>query len=156
MKVLDSEVDKMHLRRELRTCMKWKLKIVRMFDKICVIYIRSEDFLSNFFLLSLVNICLTQNFDTIFLFLILVTDDKAPSTLGVTDKYHVFELGTPFARIEVNKFMVLLKMAMADIGADTEHVTLQALRTHFKTPAWKPLEDEGSSISKFLLSSAFK
>ena len=46
-------------------------------------------------------------------------------------------------------------MAQADCG-DGESVTLAALRTRLETPAWKPLEDEESALSKFLLSAAFK
>ena len=80
---------------------------------------------------------------------------EAPRTLGESDKYRVFELSTPFARINVNQFLVLMKMAANDAG-DEGFVTLTTLRTHLKTPAWQPLEDEGSTISRFLLSPAFK
>ena len=51
--------------------------------------------------------------------------------------------------------MVLLKMAQADCG-DAESVTLAALRARLETPAWRTLEDEESTLSKFLLSAAFK
>lgn len=78
-----------------------------------------------------------------------------PSKAGVSDKYHQYELSLPFARIEINQFMVLLKMAQADCG-DGESVTLAALRSRLETAAWRTLEDEESSLSKFLLSAAFK
>ena len=80
----------------------------------------------------------------------------APSTRGVSDKYRLFELSLPFARIDVNQFLVLLKMAQTDSGDDGKSVTLAALRARLETPAWKPLEDEESALSKFLLSAAFK
>ena len=48
-----------------------------------------------------------------------------------------------------------MKMAHADDGVEG-FVTLQSLRAHFKSPAWKDLEDENSPLAKFLLSSAFK
>ena len=51
--------------------------------------------------------------------------------------------------------MVQMKIAKQECG-DSEYVTLAALRTQLKTPAWQPLEDESSPIAKFLLSSAFK
>ena len=51
--------------------------------------------------------------------------------------------------------MVLLKMAQADCG-DAESVTLAALRARLETPAWRTLEDEESTLSKFLMSAAFK
>lgn len=82
-------------------------------------------------------------------------DLSAPSTFGVSDKYRIFELSTPFARININTFCVYVKMAQTDCG-DDGFVTLKAMRTHFKTDAWKCLEDENSTVSKFLLSSAFK
>ena len=47
-------------------------------------------------------------------------------------------------------------MAQADSGDDEKSVTLAALRARLETPAWKPLEDEESALSKFLLSAAFK
>ena len=51
--------------------------------------------------------------------------------------------------------MVQMKIAKQECG-DSEFVTLSALRAQLKSPAWQPLEDESSTISKFLLSSAFK
>ena len=64
-------------------------------------------------------------------------------------------MSTPFARTNVNQFLVLLKMANTDSG-EGGFVTLTTLRAHLKTPAWEDLEDEGSTLSKFLLSPAFK
>ena len=46
-------------------------------------------------------------------------------------------------------------MAHADCGSEG-YVTLKSLRAHFKSAAWKDLEDENSDFAKFLLSSAFK
>ena len=86
----------------------------------------------------------------------LVSDLPAPSLFGVRDKYSRFELSLPFARIKINQFMVLLNLAKADCGDADDFVTLTSLRTHFKTPAWKDLEDESSALSRFLLSAAFK
>ena len=73
----------------------------------------------------------------------------------ITDKYRLFELSLPFTRININRFMALLKMAKADCAGD-DSVTLPALRSRFKTAAWKTLEDKESVLSKLLLSSAFK
>ena len=88
-------------------------------------------------------------------FLLIVKDLDLPSTFNVSDKYRLFEYTLPFCRIEINTFCVLMKMALADCG-DESFVTLTALREHLKTPAWRPLEDTNSTLSKFLLSSAFK
>ena len=85
-----------------------------------------------------------------------MSDLPAPSLSGVKDKYRRFELSLPFARIKINHFMVLLNLAKAECGEDEDAVTLAVLRTHFKTPAWKELEDESSTLSRFLLSAAFK
>ena len=88
--------------------------------------------------------------------MILVASDlDAPNTQGISDKYRVFELETPFARTNINQFFVQMKIAKQECG-DGEFVTLSALRAQLKTPAWQPLEDENSPIAKFLLSSAFK
>ena len=46
-------------------------------------------------------------------------------------------------------------MAVQDCG-DDDWVTPDAMRTHFKTAAWKPLEDDNSTLYKFITSSAFK
>lgn len=85
----------------------------------------------------------------------VATDLDAPSTMTVSDKYRLFEYSLPFYRIELNTFLVYNKMALADCG-DDGYVTLKAMRTHLKTPAWADLENETSPLSTFLLSSAFK
>ena len=51
--------------------------------------------------------------------------------------------------------MALLKKADADCG-DKGFVTLESLRQHLYTEAWKDLDNQESPISKFLLSSTFK
>jgi hypothetical protein len=84
-----------------------------------------------------------------------VVDLPVPTTFGESDKYRLFEASLPFPRIEINTFCVWVKMAHADCGEEG-HVTLESLRAHFKSPAWKDLEDENSALAKFLLSSAFK
>ena len=85
----------------------------------------------------------------------LVVDLPLPNTFGETDKYRLFECSLPFPRIDVNTFCVWVKMAHTDCGEEG-YVTLKSLRSHFKSPAWKDLEDENSDFAKFLLSSAFK
>ena len=85
----------------------------------------------------------------------IVSDLDAPNTQGISDRYRVFELETPFARTNINQFFVQMKIAKQECG-DGEFLTLSALRAQLKTPAWQPLEDENSAIAKFLLSSAFK
>ena len=57
----------------------------------------------------------------------LVADLEAPNTQGIKDKYRVFELETPFARTNINQFMVQMKIAKQECG-DSEFVTLSALR----------------------------
>ena len=86
---------------------------------------------------------------------LIVEDLPIPSTMGISDRYRLFELNTPFARIRTNTFMTLLKKADSDCG-DKGFVTLESLRSHLITDAWKDLDNEESSISKFLLSSTFK
>ena len=78
-----------------------------------------------------------------------------PSTWGIEDKYRLFELSLPFSRIQINHFMVKVKIAETQAGGEG-FVTLQTLRGELDTPAWKDLENENSTLSKFLLSSAFK
>jgi len=84
-----------------------------------------------------------------------VVDLPLPNTFGETDKYRLFECSSPFPRIDVNTFCVWVKMAHTDCGEEG-YVTLKSLRSRFKSPAWKDLEDENSDFAKFLLSSAFK
>ena len=85
----------------------------------------------------------------------IVVDLPVPTTFGESDKYRLFEASLPFPRIEINTFCVWVKMAHTDCGEEG-YVTLESLRAHFKSPAWKDLEDENSVFAKFLLSSAFK
>ena len=84
-----------------------------------------------------------------------LADLKVPSTLGVSDKYRLFELSLPFCRIQVNHFIVKVKIAEQQAGSEG-YVTLETLRAELCTPAWKDLDDENSTLSRFLLSSAFK
>ena len=51
--------------------------------------------------------------------------------------------------------MVLLKMAQAD-SENGDSISLEILRNRLETSAWRSLEDENSTLSKFLLSKAFK
>jgi len=84
-----------------------------------------------------------------------LNDLSSPSTFGVSDKYRLFELKLPFQRIQVNHFIVKVKIAEQSSGAEG-YVTLKTLRQELQTPAWKDLEDENSELSRFLLSPAFK
>ena len=84
-------------------------------------------------------------------------DLMKPITLGIFDKYRLFELSLPFARTDLNIFCAKLKLAVLDCCEDGEDfVTIDALKNRFKTEAWKPLSDENSVLSKFLTSSAFR
>ena len=84
-----------------------------------------------------------------------LADLKVPSTLGVSDKYRLFELSLPFCRIQVNHFIVKVKIAEQQAGSEG-YVTLETLRAELCTPAWKDLDNENSTLSRFLLSPAFK
>jgi hypothetical protein len=83
-----------------------------------------------------------------------MSDLPAPSTSS-SDKYTQFALSLPFARIQVNHFIVKAKIAEQQAGAEG-YVTLETLRGELTTPAWADLGDENSTLSKFLLSAAFK
>jgi len=87
--------------------------------------------------------------------IVTLKDLPAPSTAGVTDQLRLFELSLPFTRIQVNQFIVKVKIACQQSG-DEGYVTLQTLRAELKTPAWKDLDNEESTLSRFLLSSAFR
>ena len=84
-----------------------------------------------------------------------LSDLKPASTFAISDKYRLFELSLPFNRIQVNHFIVKVKIAEQQAGAEG-YVTLETLRAELATPAWKDLEDENSTLSRFLLSPAFK
>ena len=84
-------------------------------------------------------------------------DLMKPITLGIFDKYRLFELSLPFARTDLNIFCAKLKLAVLDCCEDgDDFLTIAALKNRFKTEAWKPLNDENSVLYRFLTSSAFK
>ena len=74
---------------------------------------------------------------------------------GIRDPYARFEASLPFNRTLVTVFLSVVEEALKECG-DESHVTLAALRNHLKTPSWKPLDDPNSTLSKTLLSDAFK
>lgn len=84
-----------------------------------------------------------------------LADLVPPKITDVTDKYRKFELTLPFKRIQVNNFFVKVKIAEQAAGGQG-FVTLESLREELKSRAWKDLDDEQSTLSKFLLSPAFK
>lgn len=84
-----------------------------------------------------------------------VRDLAPPSVEGISDKYTVWEYGTPFKRCSYLAFKNALNEAHAADGGEG-FVSMRTLSDKFATPAWAALDDESSAISKALLSDAFK
>ena len=83
-----------------------------------------------------------------------MVDLSPPITMGC-NKIEAFEKELPFYRIEVH--VMFAKIAEAEEKSGVEGcVTLQSLRKVLPTQAWAPLSDNGSLLSKLLLSDAFK
>lgn len=82
-------------------------------------------------------------------------EDLAPVSFEGKNPYEKLELSLPFCRTHMKSFVRRVRQA------ETEHendgfVTIELLRKHFNTPAWKPLHDDNSNLCKILASEAFK
>ena len=71
------------------------------------------------------------------------------------DELEAFELGLPFARTHINKFVEKVDEAEKAAGGNG-HVTIDTLKAQFSTPAWASLGNNDSVLCKMLLSDAFK
>ena len=74
---------------------------------------------------------------------------------GISDVYARFEASLPFSRTLVVMIIKCIEEAEKACG-DQGYVTLATLRAQLSSPSWKPLEDANSTLSKVLLSPAFK
>ena len=85
-------------------------------------------------------------------------DLAPPKSWGLRDEIQAFEQNLPFNRIEVSVFMDLVDQATAAQKERTgveNAVTLATLSEFFDSPAWEPLKDSNSVLSKLLLHSRF-
>ena len=82
-------------------------------------------------------------------------DLPVPSTFLVTDRYTKFELSLPFCRTDINRFIKHVTDA-EKISGGNGFVTADSLRAVFLTPAWNPLRQMGSLLSKMLVTAHFK
>ena len=74
---------------------------------------------------------------------------------GISDPFAKFEASLPFNRTLVTLMLQKLDEAEKECGEEG-FVTLAALRRQLSTSAWQPLTDPNSTLSKTLLSAAFK
>ena len=85
----------------------------------------------------------------------LIKDLPAIDIQGIRDPYEKFASSLPFNRTLLPVMLKQIEDAEVDSG-DQGFVTLAALRKQLTSAAWKPLDDPNSSLSKTLLSPAFK
>ena len=83
-----------------------------------------------------------------------MVDLSPPITMGC-NKIEAFEKSLPFYRIEIHVMFAKIAEAEEKSGM-ADCVTLKSLRKVLPTSAWAPLTDNGSLLSKLLLSDAFK
>ena len=85
----------------------------------------------------------------------VLMDLPAPSLMGVSDKYTMWEYATAFKRTSFLAFKIAVDKAEQADGAEG-FVTLASLSKELTTVAWADLADAESDLSKMLLSDAFK
>ena len=73
----------------------------------------------------------------------LDVDLPLQSVQGITDRYVVFELGLPFPRTLLSRFIEKVKLAEASCG-DEGYVTIDSLAQFLTTPAWRDLKNPES------------
>lgn len=83
-----------------------------------------------------------------------IQDLKAPDVSG-KNKIEAFELALAFSRINVVTFWGALVDAKNACGNES-YVTLEELQKCLDSPAWAPLKDCNSTLSKIILSGHFK
>jgi len=82
-------------------------------------------------------------------------DLPAVDITGIKDPLAKFEASLPFARTLVTLMMQKIETAEEECG-EQGFVTLEALSNHLTSPSWQALKDPRSTLSKTLLSAAFK